>query len=102
MKVTINESCPPPVRVCKECDTPLMLYGTSVEWALLCMDCYRQKGSQKMNETEDSSDDFDEDAESDHECPPYFVGCTCEHDQDQHSWGHCGVEGCPCEGGWKE
>lgn len=32
----------------------------------------------------------------------YFVDCTCEHDQEQHGWGHCNVPGCPCEGGFEE
>jgi len=32
----------------------------------------------------------------------YFTGCTCDHDQDQHGWGCCLVEGCDCEGGWEE
>jgi hypothetical protein len=31
-----------------------------------------------------------------------FVGCTCEHDTDEHGWGSCNVEGCLCEGGWEE
>jgi hypothetical protein len=32
----------------------------------------------------------------------YFIGCTCEHEQDEHTWGACAVDGCPCEGGWEE
>lgn len=45
----------------------------------------------------------------------YFVGtCTCDHDQEQHSWGSCDVVmrvpgiarvreiECPCEAGWEE
>lgn len=32
----------------------------------------------------------------------YFVDCTCEHDPDEHTWGLCAVEDCPCEGGWEE
>lgn len=33
----------------------------------------------------------------------YFTGeCTCDHDQEQHGWGHCDVDGCPCEAGWEE
>jgi hypothetical protein len=32
----------------------------------------------------------------------YFVDCTCEHDPEEHGWGHCDVEGCPCEGCWEE
>lgn len=31
-----------------------------------------------------------------------FVGCTCEHEPEQHGWGECKVPGCPCEGGWEE
>lgn len=31
-----------------------------------------------------------------------FVDCTCDHDPGDHGWGHCNVEGCPCEGGWEE
>lgn len=32
----------------------------------------------------------------------YFTDCTCEHAEDEHGWGSCDVEGCPCEGGWEE
>lgn len=32
----------------------------------------------------------------------YFVDCTCEHYQEDHGWGNCDIEGCPCEGGWEE
>ena len=28
--------------------------------------------------------------------------CTCEHTQEDHSWGHCDVDGCNCEAGWEE
>lgn len=31
-----------------------------------------------------------------------FVGCTCDHDEEQHGWGECEADGCPCEGGWEE
>ncbi len=34
--------------------------------------------------------------------PVFFVGCTCDHDPNEHSWGECDVEGCGCEGGWQE
>jgi hypothetical protein len=34
--------------------------------------------------------------------PVSFVDCTCDHDAEQHGWGCCDVEGCPCEGGWEE
>jgi hypothetical protein len=33
---------------------------------------------------------------------PTFIGCTCKHDRDEHGWGECNIEGCPCEGGWEE
>ena len=32
----------------------------------------------------------------------YFCDCTCVHLQDQHGWGSCLIEDCPCEGGWEE
>lgn len=32
----------------------------------------------------------------------YFVDCTCEHTSEEHTWGHCDVDDCPCEGGWEE
>ena len=32
----------------------------------------------------------------------YFTGCTCDHEPEQHGWGSCDVEDCPCEGGWEE
>ena len=31
-----------------------------------------------------------------------FRGCTCDHTPDEHGWGECLIEGCPCEGGWEE
>ena len=31
-----------------------------------------------------------------------FVNCSCAHEREQHGWGHCDVDGCPCEGGWEE
>ena len=37
------------------------------------------------------------------EIPVYFDGpCTCEHDEEEHTWGCCGVDGCECEAGWTE
>ena len=30
------------------------------------------------------------------------VDCSCEHDPDEHGWGHCDADDCPCEGGWEE
>ena len=47
------------------------------------------------------SDDED-DIEQDYEEQASFVGCTCEHTDDQHGWGSCDVDNCPCEGGWEE
>ncbi len=44
----------------------------------------------------------DEDCEDYPDEQSYFVGCTCEHDEDQHGWGHCDMPGCDCEGGWEE
>lgn len=32
----------------------------------------------------------------------YFEGCTCKHEPDEHGWGECNVDNCPCEGGWWE
>lgn len=32
----------------------------------------------------------------------HMEGCTCDHDPEQHTWGSCEVEDCPCEGGWTE
>jgi hypothetical protein len=28
--------------------------------------------------------------------------CTCEHSEEDHGWGSCDVDGCPCEAGWAE
>jgi hypothetical protein len=39
---------------------------------------------------------------TDYEEQTYFVGCTCEHEAEQHGWGSCKVDDCPCEGGWEE
>ena len=40
------------------------------------------------------SDDF--------EYQVYFAGhCTCEHEEEDHSWGYCLVEGCDCDAGWE-
>ena len=44
----------------------------------------------------------DEDEESP-EYNAYFIGpCTCDHTEDEHSWGSCGKDDCPCEAGWEE
>ena len=44
----------------------------------------------------------DNEPETEYEEDTYFVGCTCEHDPEQHGWSECDIEGCPCEGGWVE
>lgn len=32
-----------------------------------------------------------------------FVGnCVCDHTQEEHGWGGCGVDDCVCEAGWEE
>jgi hypothetical protein len=28
--------------------------------------------------------------------------CVCDHEADEHGWGSCDVDGCPCEAGWEE
>jgi len=38
----------------------------------------------------------------DYEYPVYFVGCTCEHEVEQHDWCSCTVAECPCEGHLEE
>lgn len=43
-----------------------------------------------------------DDDDGDWEGQTYFADCTCEHDPDEHGWGHCDADGCPCEGGWEE
>ncbi len=44
----------------------------------------------------------EDDADFGEEYTSSFVGCTCDHDSDQHGWGRCEVADCPCEGGWEE
>jgi hypothetical protein len=48
----------------------------------------------------------DEDEEDYDDIPEnhvYFEGpCTCDHEESEHDWGSCGVEGCDCEAGWTE
>ena len=47
--------------------------------------------------------DTDTDTDDDYEEHVTFHGpCTCEHTQEDHSWGHCDVDGCNCEAGWEE
>lgn len=50
---------------------------------------------QSLSPVSEDWDDIPEDHVS-------FVDCTCDHDPDEHGWGSCDVEGCPCEGGWEE
>ena len=41
--------------------------------------------------------------EDDYEDHSYFTGnCTCDHDEDRHSWGECGINDCTCQAGWEE
>ena len=47
-------------------------------------------------------EEYDEVDFEEYEERTYFIGCTCEHESDEHGWGRCEVEGCPCEGGWEE
>ncbi len=44
----------------------------------------------------------DEENEDDYDDHIYFTDCTCDHEPEQHGWGHCEVENCNCEGGWEE
>jgi len=44
---------------------------------------------------------MDDDSE-DFEYSVYFVGCTCDHEEKDHGWGCCDIEGCDCEGGFEE
>lgn len=43
-----------------------------------------------------------DDDDDDVEYGAYFIGCTCEHEPEDHGWGECEVDGCDCEGGWEE
>jgi hypothetical protein len=46
---------------------------------------------------------MDDEVEEPFEYQQYFVGeCTCDHDRDEHGWGSCGIDDCPCEAGWEE
>jgi hypothetical protein len=36
------------------------------------------------------------------EIQTFSGSCTCDHDRDEHGWGHCDVEGCDCEAGWED
>lgn len=31
-----------------------------------------------------------------------FVGCTCDHEPEDHDWTSCNVDGCACTGAWEE
>lgn len=45
---------------------------------------------------------MDEDDEP-FEYTQYFEGpCTCEHEEEEHGWDGCRIEGCPCEAHWTE
>jgi len=46
--------------------------------------------------------DPDDDEGGEWEYSASFSDCTCEHDSEEHGWGHCNVDDCPCEGGWEE
>ncbi len=40
----------------------------------------------------------------DYDCPEdhaYFIGCTCDHEPEEHGWAGCEADGCPCEGNWE-
>lgn len=45
---------------------------------------------------------MDDEADVWEERPTFQGECTCEHDRDEHTWGACDVDGCPCEAGWEE
>lgn len=49
----------------------------------------------------DDNDDYDDDTiPGDY---VHFEGpCTCEHEQEEHGWGGCNIDGCNCEAGWEE
>ena len=33
----------------------------------------------------------------------FFTGeCTCDHKEEDHSWGCCDVGDCECQAGWEE
>jgi hypothetical protein len=34
--------------------------------------------------------------------PVTFVGCDCDHQPEEHSWGGCMMDGCDCDGAWEE
>jgi len=52
--------------------------------------------------SEEDADESDGDDEP-FEYNASFVGpCTCEHEEEDHGWGSCGVEGCECQAGWEE
>lgn len=37
-----------------------------------------------------------------YEEPAHFADCTCKHGMEEHTFGECLIDGCPCEGGWEE
>ena len=32
----------------------------------------------------------------------FYGPCTCEHEQEEHGWDGCSVDGCECEAHWEE
>jgi len=44
----------------------------------------------------------DDDGEEWGEEQAYFIDCTCNHEPNEHGWGSCDIECCPCEGGREE
>lgn len=55
-----------------------------------------------MSESE-GADQAESDDDSGDGYEAHFAGpCTCDHDEEQHGWGSCDVDGCSCEAGWEE
>ena len=44
----------------------------------------------------------DEEAFDEEECTSFVGPCSCDHEDEQHGWGSCSVDGCECEAGWEE
>lgn len=49
-----------------------------------------------------TADNTDDDFEVEYEEHSYFIGCTCKHEPEEHTWGECMAEDCECLGGWEE
>jgi hypothetical protein len=49
-----------------------------------------------------SDDDRDEDYILPEDHLTFAGPCTCDHERDEHGWGCCDVEDCPCDAGWEE